>query len=541
MKLEKFRRYPLSLALVTMPLLLAQSRAEEPAPPQIEEAVETAAGAVETDPMVEEVDARILTARSDLEAAMKAAEVATGEEKAKADEEVMRARESLGNIMREQEGAGGQRRMRPEREVASDGKTDGRIEKPETGEGADKVAEQKGVERIEPAQQTDKVEAVENGKKAKGPAKTTADEPDVAVDNGEAAVAGGAGEMAEARPDAAAEGEPEVAEKVAKEADMEVENTERDLEKKLESRKLGLKDKGEAQKLIRELIGKDSELSRAEASREFRVQPRLRGSDGTRGAENIGELAAASAFLLRQLEGKAAREEPPAFFRRQEFDGHERGNAASLREERGGAADVRVARTPRYFHEGRRYVRFDSRNSVPAILLASEALDRVEVQPARGVDRFFQDAEIQKQYVNGLPPQEYRGDDAVVVSYPVSENSMISSNDIIFAQGSTRFADAHSYEMVMALGEAMTNPALGDARFIIEGHASAEGSYPENMRLSQRRAEAIVRDLVREGVDPDRLIPVGYGESEARHGEDAPDRLRMLDRNVMVFRAGGEN
>lgn len=48
----------------------------------------------------------------------------------------------------------------------------------------------------------------------------------------------------------------------------------------------------------------------------------------------------------------------------------------------------------------------------------------------------------------------------------------------------------------------------------VEGHTDSTGSEGYNMRLSQRRAESVVRYLVDEGgVDPDRLVPQGFGET----------------------------
>ncbi len=332
-------------------------------------------------------------------------------------------------------------------------------------------------------------------------------------------------------PAAVVETKEEVEE--AEEADLTVDRTTRLVEEKADERKMNIKDEAQARDLIRDLIGKDSEVSKAEAERERRLETRVRSNDRRgRDGGNRDEMRGASDFLLRQLSGNARDEEAPAFFRRP-------AGADSYRDGRREGRDRTFyeAAPPRYFHEGRRYVRFNSRNSIPAILLAAAALDRVTVQPANRIDRFFPADGGRNDYANALPPENYRGDEAVVVSYPVSTGSMISSNDIIFAQGSTRFADGHSYDMVLALAEAMANPAIKDARFIIEGHASAEGSYEENMELSQRRAEAIVRDMVREGIDPERLIPVGYGESEARYAADSAESLRARDRNVRVFRA----
>ena len=51
--------------------------------------------------------------------------------------------------------------------------------------------------------------------------------------------------------------------------------------------------------------------------------------------------------------------------------------------------------------------------------------------------------------------------------------------------------------------------------FIVEiaSHTDARGSNSYNNRLSQRRAESVVRWLIEKGVDRDRLVARGYGES----------------------------
>ena len=52
--------------------------------------------------------------------------------------------------------------------------------------------------------------------------------------------------------------------------------------------------------------------------------------------------------------------------------------------------------------------------------------------------------------------------------------------------------------------------------YIIElgSHTDARGSNNYNNRLSQRRAESVVRWLVEHGIERDRLVPRGYGESK---------------------------
>ena len=69
--------------------------------------------------------------------------------------------------------------------------------------------------------------------------------------------------------------------------------------------------------------------------------------------------------------------------------------------------------------------------------------------------------------------------------------------------------DAES-ELEKLLTTLNNNPDL-----IIEigSHTDSRGSYRYNNRLSQRRAEAVVRWLTDRDVDPDRLVASGYGEN----------------------------
>ncbi|MCB1733535.1 MAG: OmpA family protein, partial [Halieaceae bacterium] len=46
----------------------------------------------------------------------------------------------------------------------------------------------------------------------------------------------------------------------------------------------------------------------------------------------------------------------------------------------------------------------------------------------------------------------------------------------------------------------------------VQGHTDDRGDDTSNLRLSQRRAEAVVEYLVNNGVDAGRLTARGYGE-----------------------------
>jgi outer membrane protein OmpA-like peptidoglycan-associated protein len=56
---------------------------------------------------------------------------------------------------------------------------------------------------------------------------------------------------------------------------------------------------------------------------------------------------------------------------------------------------------------------------------------------------------------------------------------------------------------------------LQNPTYIIEigSHTDARGSNSYNNRLSQRRAESVVRWLHKKGIDKERLVAMGYGET----------------------------
>lgn len=195
-----------------------------------------------------------------------------------------------------------------------------------------------------------------------------------------------------------------------------------------------------------------------------------------------------------------------------------------------------IQRHTQFYEGNRRVVRYSSMQEIPPVIVASQRLDRVQVVPFSETSYTVQSqGSTEAQYVNEVPPT-YTDTDAYSVSYSVEPDSVISRDDILFRQGSTDFADAYSYDLVIDVAEALNAPELVNDTFVIEGHASAEGDYGQNLLLSQERAERISRELVRAGVSPERLMPVGYGETEASHPADAPDSARSLDRRVMVFR-----
>jgi OOP family OmpA-OmpF porin len=75
---------------------------------------------------------------------------------------------------------------------------------------------------------------------------------------------------------------------------------------------------------------------------------------------------------------------------------------------------------------------------------------------------------------------------------------------------------------------AQTSPKI-----LIEGHTSSEGADDYNLRLSERRAQAIVDDLVGRGFPAARIAAVGRGESQPLASND-DENGRSLNRRVEV-------
>lgn len=48
---------------------------------------------------------------------------------------------------------------------------------------------------------------------------------------------------------------------------------------------------------------------------------------------------------------------------------------------------------------------------------------------------------------------------------------------------------------------------------VIQGYTDSTGSESYNLALSERRAESVYRHLVSRQVEPDRMVPIGYGEA----------------------------
>lgn len=307
-----------------------------------------------------------------------------------------------------------------------------------------------------------------------------------------------------------------------------VEQSITDTEANLRERKLQIRGDSEARIIIADILGRNSRTSQMEIQREHAA--RLMNEDVPKDdpAARPDERREAAGFLRQRLSGQSVAT-VPSFFRLP-VDAWQEGSDKLT-------ANDRAPRALRYLNKGQRFIYYQAHENVPAVLLASAALDaRTLARPAQEVVPIFHPDDA--AWSGALLPDEFKGENAWVFYYPVDLGTMVASYDVIFAEGSTRFADRHAYDLIFALATAISDAALANDRFVIEDHSPAVGQVDENLVLSQRRAEAIVREMVRLGIAPERLIPVGFGELEARKPEDASGSELGKDRRLLVFRLG---
>jgi outer membrane protein OmpA-like peptidoglycan-associated protein len=79
----------------------------------------------------------------------------------------------------------------------------------------------------------------------------------------------------------------------------------------------------------------------------------------------------------------------------------------------------------------------------------------------------------------------------------------------------------NSLRIANKLGKALSNPSLRDDTFVIAGHTDAKGTAIINQKLSERRAEAVRRFLIKEYKIPeDNVITVGYGKTHLKNSSN---------------------
>ena len=134
--------------------------------------------------------------------------------------------------------------------------------------------------------------------------------------------------------------------------------------------------------------------------------------------------------------------------------------------------------------------------------------------------------ELSKDYEP--PPEGARGID---VTPPPSV-----AVTLFFKHDSTELADESSLKQLQEAAAAFKDAKLQPYAFQVEGHCDSDGEDDYNLKLSQRRADAIVKLLAeRFGVATKMLAPLGKGEAEPI-ADNATEEGKQRNRRVVFVK-----
>ncbi len=125
-----------------------------------------------------------------------------------------------------------------------------------------------------------------------------------------------------------------------------------------------------------------------------------------------------------------------------------------------------------------------------------------------------------------------RAEDPAPVTFVLNQNTLIVPTTVTYATGS----DAVLPESAPALAHVAAYLAAKSyiSLMRVEVHSDTDGNAAEQQALTERRALAVARALVAQGVDCKRLIPVGFGGSKPVAANDTPDDKALNRRTVFV-------
>jgi outer membrane protein OmpA-like peptidoglycan-associated protein len=114
---------------------------------------------------------------------------------------------------------------------------------------------------------------------------------------------------------------------------------------------------------------------------------------------------------------------------------------------------------------------------------------------------------------------------------PTDRGLVLTLGDVLFASGTATLNGGQSNNLNKLVGFLNKHQ---DRNVVIEGYTDSVGSDSFNQNLSERRANAVMSDLVRQGINGKRLSASGKGESSPI-GDNGSAAGRQQNRRVEVI------
>ena len=135
----------------------------------------------------------------------------------------------------------------------------------------------------------------------------------------------------------------------------------------------------------------------------------------------------------------------------------------------------------------------------------------LKMSPGKYRIKLFQEGEVKKDKIINLPELEGRRIyHQVRIHVLYEERDQFTLENLLFEYNSAHIYE-ESYPILNKLVDYLLNE--GESKFEIGGHTDNVGSEEDNLILSKNRANAVRDYLIAHGVNPDRLVAKGYGES----------------------------
>ncbi len=139
------------------------------------------------------------------------------------------------------------------------------------------------------------------------------------------------------------------------------------------------------------------------------------------------------------------------------------------------------------------------------------------------------------EVINGVKDEDGCPDDVRAV---VSRGKIVILDKILFVTGKDEIIE-ESFPVLEAVRDRLLeNPQI--LRIRVEGHTDSRGDDAYNMELSQTRAKAVMRYLIKAGIESRRLDSIGFGESMPIADNDTDDGMQKNRRVEFVIVEQGQ-